>query len=464
MAYMDEAQAQAEYARYLQWRQANPYYSTTPKGIDSQYAGPPGGFEPGQAANAMFSYGPGNYGSENAQKRIANSPEPLTMEQFNTPVEPFDWSTGHTPDSQKGMGQWFPQLVTAVTGAIAGGGALTGLGLIGGGAAGAGAAEMGAMTGGAAFADAGLYGAGAAGLAGAAGGASGLAAAAGGSAGAGGAAGLTGLTAGGGGLASLLGGGSTSGLVVQGLTSLAGMGLQTYMSSKALDELAQSSATAGNQLAASNYAAIAEQRRASEAALGYLTQSRDLARADLEPWRQAGIAGLNKVTPMIQAGPGEFTKSPGYDFRLGEGVKALERGAAAKGMQISGRENKALTEYGQNFATLDYDNFLNRYYQSLNPGLALAGLGQTATSNTANLGTSSANTAANLTSNTGTNVANLTSSLGSQMAGLTNTAGQQRASAYSGLGNMYTGSLNQLGTNMSYNNMLSQLAQLYGVS
>ncbi len=81
-----------------------------------------------------------------------------------------------------------------------------------------------------------------------------------------------------------------------------------------------------------------------------------------------------------------YKESPYYDFLLGEGTKALERGAAAKGKQFSGAENKALVGFGQNLASTDYDNWLNRWYQSLTPYQSLAGLGQTSAAQTAQAG------------------------------------------------------------------------------
>jgi len=111
---------------------------------------------------------------------------------------------------------------------------------------------------------------------------------------------------------------------------------------------------------------------------------------------------------MIQQGPGKFEKSPGYEFRMQEGQKALERSAAARGRLDSGATMKAITKYGQDYASNEYDKFLARYYQSLTPYQSLAGLGMT-----------SAGTMANLSSQTGENIANTT------MAG-----GTARASGY----------------------------------
>jgi hypothetical protein len=99
------------------------------------------------------------------------------------------------------------------------------------------------------------------------------------------------------------------------------------------------------------------------------------AREDVEPWRAAGRDALGQLTERIEAGPGEFEKSPGYEARLAEGQRAIERSAAARGNVLSGAAIKSAERYGQDFATRDYDNFLNRYYTSLSPLQQLSGQG-----------------------------------------------------------------------------------------
>lgn len=111
------------------------------------------------------------------------------------------------------------------------------------------------------------------------------------------------------------------------------------------------------------------------AAAGQAKEGYETYRTDVAPWRTAGSESMNKLWEMVQAGPGEYEKSPYYDFLMGEGTGALERGAAARGKQFSGQQAKALTEYGQNLASTDYDNWLNRWYQSLVPYQNVANMG-----------------------------------------------------------------------------------------
>lgn len=83
---------------------------------------------------------------------------------------------------------------------------------------------------------------------------------------------------------------------------------------------------------------------------------------------------------LIQKGPGEFTESPSYQFALSEGLKAQQRAASATGRLGSGAYLKDATQYAKNLASEEYQNFLNRYYQSLEPYFRIAGFG-TSTAN-----------------------------------------------------------------------------------
>jgi len=91
------------------------------------------------------------------------------------------------------------------------------------------------------------------------------------------------------------------------------------------------------------------------------------ARNDVNPWRQAGLTALGQLQAKIAKGPGDFKKGPGYDFRMKEGQKAVARSAAAKGGVLSGAAIKGATRYAQDYASNEYDKFLSRYYDSLNP-------------------------------------------------------------------------------------------------
>ena len=116
-----------------------------------------------------------------------------------------------------------------------------------------------------------------------------------------------------------------------------------------------------------------------------------------EPFRQAGMAGQNELMRLLgiggdatRAGYGElarpfgmeqFQVEPGYGFRLSEGMKALDRTAAARGGLLSGATLKAAQRYGQDLASQEYQNAFNRYQieraARLAPLQSLFGAGQT---------------------------------------------------------------------------------------
>jgi hypothetical protein len=86
-----------------------------------------------------------------------------------------------------------------------------------------------------------------------------------------------------------------------------------------------------------------------------------------KPYYEAGVNALGQITR------GEVTAEPGYGFRLGEGMKALERLQASRGNLLSGGAMKAGQRYAQDLASQEYDKSFNRLAN-------IAGIGQTAAS------------------------------------------------------------------------------------
>lgn len=135
---------------------------------------------------------------------------------------------------------------------------------------------------------------------------------------------------------------------------------------------------------------------------GQASQERMFERSNAlnEPFRQAGITGQNRYMELMGLGgntgaPGygrytrdfsmdDYQQDPGYQFRLAEGLKALDRRAsAAGGGVLGGPALKAAMRYGQDYASGEFGNAFNRYQinrsNQLNPLASLAGMGQTAT-------------------------------------------------------------------------------------
>lgn len=134
---------------------------------------------------------------------------------------------------------------------------------------------------------------------------------------------------------------------------------------------------------ASNKAAGTQAAAADRAAAG---QERMFERqVELsEPWRKAGEQALNKLIPLTDYqnfGMDQFQADPGYSFRMSEGMKGLERSAAARGGLLSGATLKGIQRFGQDLGSQEYMNAFNRYQTEraarLQPLQSLAGVGQT---------------------------------------------------------------------------------------
>jgi hypothetical protein len=86
------------------------------------------------------------------------------------------------------------------------------------------------------------------------------------------------------------------------------------------------------------------------------------------PGGGAGAAG--GFTGTIGQG---LESSPGYQFRLGEGLKALERSAAARGTLLTGGTLKGIQRYAQDYASGEYDKRVGQLTGLANLGLGAAG-------------------------------------------------------------------------------------------
>jgi len=89
-------------------------------------------------------------------------------------------------------------------------------------------------------------------------------------------------------------------------------------------------------------------------------------------------------------GMDDFNTDPGYQFRLGEGQKALERKLNASGKTYSPEAAKALLGYNQDMGSQEYNNAYNRFNidqdNLFNRLATISGFGQTASGQVANAG------------------------------------------------------------------------------
>jgi hypothetical protein len=200
----------------------------------------------------------------------------------------------------------------------------------------------------------------------------------------------------------------------------------------------------------------ASSRSAAKAQAGAANRAADLQQDQFErqvelqaPFREAGVRALpeleaaSRYTPF---GMDQFKADPGYAFRMSEGMKGLERSAAARGGLLSGGMLKGIQRFGQNLGSQEYQNAFNRYQTErnarLNPLQSLAGMSQTATNQ---LGAAGQNYATNAGNAFGA-------------------AGQAQASGYMGTANAISGGVGQYLNYQQGNNLLNALRQNRGPS
>jgi len=116
------------------------------------------------------------------------------------------------------------------------------------------------------------------------------------------------------------------------------------------------------------------------------------SRKDLSQYREVGgryTGELDRSMPELTKSftMSDFNKDPGYDFRMEEGAKALERSASARGGLMGGAAGKAMSRYGQDYASNEYSNAYNRFNSDRDQRFSklsnLANMGQSAAAGSA---------------------------------------------------------------------------------
>jgi hypothetical protein len=121
-----------------------------------------------------------------------------------------------------------------------------------------------------------------------------------------------------------------------------------------------------------------------------------------QPFLQTGTEMFNRLAALQRGGPEAqnfLQMDPGYQFRLSEGMKALDRQAAARGGLISGGALRAAQRYGQDLGSQEFGAAYNRLARMADVGPQAAGvmsnLGQNYATNVGNIYQQQGNTAAN---------------------------------------------------------------------
>jgi hypothetical protein len=162
----------------------------------------------------------------------------------------------------------------------------------------------------------------------------------------------------------------------------------------------------------------------------------DILNAQQAPYREAGYSALNQINTMLPSFTREFTSAdliknldPSYQFMLQQGL-----GATGQAMNVGGggsnvdlARQRFAQEYAKSGAQQAFTNYQNQQSNIYNRLASLAGIGQTAQSQTNTLGTNTANALSQL----GIGGA---SALGAGQVGAANAM----AGAYGNIGNALT--------------------------
>lgn len=183
----------------------------------------------------------------------------------------------------------------------------------------------------------------------------------------------------------------------------------TYLGGRSANKGAERGARAQEE---ANRLAIEEQRR-----------QYDQTREDYTPFREAGYDALGRQRSILDGDTSGFENSADYKWRLGEGMRSLDRSAAARGSLFSGGTDLDRMRFGQGLAQQGLDS----HWAKL---AGIAGQGYNATTNLGQFGQQSAN----------------------NIGSLLNNSGQARNSSYQAIGNnnsqmwgVLAGGINQFG-------------------
>ncbi len=157
-------------------------------------------------------------------------------------------------------------------------------------------------------------------------------------------------------------------------------------------------------------------------------------RTDFAPYRETGETALGEYGALygvgregmlsdedMQAARDRFKTTPGYEFRMEEGVRALDRSASARGNLGGGGYGRDLVKFGQGIGAEEFGNYANRL-------AGLASMGQSSSAQTASAGMQSAG-----------NISNTLMSGAANEGNAILQAGTARASGYAGVGNAASG-------------------------
>jgi hypothetical protein len=182
-------------------------------------------------------------------------------------------------------------------------------------------------------------------------------------------------------------------------------------------------------------------------------------RSDLAPYNTAGQAALPNMLSLANLGPtaggpdyvaqaqgampgtmtqAELEQTPGYQFNLSQGLKALQSSAAARGLGVSGQALKGAATYATGLASNTYQQ------QFANQQQKFADIGTLNTMQQGNVQSAfaRAQNLASLGESAGAGTGTIGASLAGAQGNMLNQAGLAGAAGYTGVGNAVTGGVN----------------------
>lgn len=220
---------------------------------------------------------------------------------------------------------------------------------------------------------------------------------------------------------------------------------------------------ASTQAAAGQHAADIAQT-AGDTANAKLGDVLSQQQALLKPYSDVGTQGLDALSKAVAPGgsltqqfnfdPSQIANNPNYQFQLSEGLKAVQRAAAASGTLNGGGTLKALTQYSQGLASNEiaqsYQQALSTFNTNRNVNLQNISLPL----QTGEYGTSDQlNALQNYGNQFSQNTVGTAATVGSDLTGAANAT----AAGKVGAANAYSGALSGLASSASSYALLSAL-------
>lgn len=192
---------------------------------------------------------------------------------------------------------------------------------------------------------------------------------------------------------------------------------------------------------------------AADAAIGYMNGAVGDAQARLDPYATNGASATSRLSDLANTQFKFSNDDPSYQWRLQQGEQALARSAAAHGRSMSGATMKAISNYGQNAASQEYQNAFNRFQadRSSRAGILsdLAGRGLAASAQQANYGIGGATYGGNLKYQTATDQSRNILGGANTVASLQANNGQAIAAGDMGAAQAWNGMLSGIGNGVN---------------